>query len=127
MTSVASKRTKVVGVSVSPQVLTSKTRGRITFRLSKSSRVSVVLQRQGTGRYLNARTGCQRRTSRNRRGKPCTYFGGIAAKRSASGKRGTNRMTLRRRFAGKTLRKGLYRVTVRASGGSYRQAAFILK
>lgn len=126
-TSVASKRATVGRVEVAPQIIRSKTRGRLTYLLSRSSRVSVRLQRMEKGRQLSARSGCQRPTTRNRRGKPCTYFGSTVAKRSARGKRGINRLTVRRRFAGKTLRRGLYRATVRARGGSFRQSTFIVK
>lgn len=125
VTNTASKYAQVGRVTATP-VIRTRTRGHINYLLSKSSSVSVRLQRLGTGRQLGSGR-CQRRTSRNRRGKPCTYFGGTVAKRSVRGKRGSNRLSLRKRFGGKTLRNGIYRVTVRARGGSLRQAVFTVK
>lgn len=119
-------KVRVGKVTAAPQVIRAQTRGRITYLLSASATVSVTLQRQRTGRYTR-RTGCGAPSSANRRGQPCTYFGGVAARRTARGSRGTNRMTLRKRFAGRTLSRGFYRVTVRARNGSQRQAAFSVR
>jgi len=110
-------------VSVAPSVLGPRTKGRITYDIAAASRVTVSLQKQRFGRFTS-RTGCGAPSSRNRGGKPCSYFGAVVAKRTASARKGRNTMGLARRFAGRTLRSGLYRVTVKPRNGFFRQAAF---
>ena len=85
--------------------------GKIAYRLSEASTVSVALQKATTGRRVARK--CVRPTRKNRARPRCTRFVALRSGLSGPGKAGANSLTLPR-FHGRKLGAGLYRLTITA-------------
>lgn len=86
-----------------------------SFTLSSRARVRVTVDAQRTGRR-GAGGRCLRQTSRRRAGRACRYTETVGT-RTVQGRAGRNRVAIKRRFAGRLLRRGRYRVGVRVLSG----------
>jgi hypothetical protein len=85
---------------------------RLRFRVSKAATVTVVVLRANRGRKAGGR--CRKQTRANRRGRPCTRWGGVG-NLSFNGKKGLNRPRFSGRLNRKRLRVGRYRLVAVAS------------
>jgi hypothetical protein len=83
----------------------------LSFRLSEAGTVKFTIDRSAAGRAVSGK--CVKPTRSNRTRRSCTRW--VAAKGSFTvrGKRGANRIKLRGRIGGKTLRPGSYRLNAR--------------
>jgi hypothetical protein len=87
----------------------SVSRGKIAYRLSEASTVSLALTKATTGRRVGRK--CVRPTSKNRARRRCTRFVGLRSGLSGPGKAGANSLTLPK-VHGRKLGAGLYRVSL---------------
>ena len=85
-----------------------------TFRLTKRARVRITIDAKRTGRLSGGR--CVPRSSGRTRGKACRYTVSVA-NQIVQGTPGSNRVTVKRRFAGRTLPRGSLRLGVRLVRG----------
>jgi hypothetical protein len=84
----------------------------LRFRLSEAARVRVSLARATTGRRVGG--SCRRTTSANRRARPCIRYV-TAGRLSKAMPKGTGRLTITGRLAGRRLAPGRYRMTITAT------------
>jgi hypothetical protein len=93
-----------------------------SFVLSKRARVRLTIESRRAGRFGGGR--CLPRSSRRAKGKPCTYNVRVVTQ-VVQGIPTTNRITIKRRFAGRTLPRGSMRVGVRlVKGGATLRRSF---
>jgi len=87
----------------------------VRFRLSERARVRLLIQRAAPGRRAGRR--CRKSTRRNRARKRCTRHvrAGALTRR---GKRGANRLPFSGRISRRALRRGRYRLVLRATDGA---------
>jgi hypothetical protein len=83
--------------------------GKIAYRLSEASTVSVLIEKASTGRTVNRK--CVRHTSKNSGRPRCTRFVSLRSGLAGPGKVGANSLTLPRVHHRK-LAAGLYRLTL---------------
>ena len=91
-----------------------------TYRLSTRARVRFSVERLLPGR--RAGTRCQAVTARNRRNRPCTRVVRVPGTFSRTGAAGVNRLRFSGRIAGRTLRRGSYRLVATPIATSGRPA-----
>jgi len=115
---------RVSALKTTARVLGPRTKATVSYRLSRAGSVSVRVQQKRTGRRTvsGGKTTCKKASFANVGGARCSYYTRLAQRRTLKGKAGTNRFTLQRRFAGRTLTKGSYRLELVPTGGS---AAFL--
>lgn len=90
-------------------------------------RVTLKLERRRNGRRTTASARCRAPSATNRGRSRCTYFTAVKGQRTISARTGSNRVTLTRTFAGRTLRPGSYRLSLRPAAGSVRRLTFTVR
>jgi len=115
---------RFINVRLEPATIRPRTRARLRFLLTSETRVQLKLDRQVLGRVKRGSRGCEQRTRRNARNPPCSYFLPLPGRRLVAGRAGSNQVTLTRRFAGRVLKAGVYRLTLRAASGDLTQLVF---
>ena len=85
-----------------------------TFRLTKRARVRITIDVKSTGRRSGGR--CIARSPGRPKGKACAYTASVAHQ-IVQGRPGSNRVTVKRRFAGRVLPRGSMRFGVRLLRG----------
>jgi hypothetical protein len=95
--------------------------GKLAYRLSEASSVSVLLQKAATGRRVAGK--CVRPTRRNRTRPRCTRFVAARGSFSGPGKVGSDSLTLPR-VHGRKLGPGLYQLAVTVSDAAGNKATF---
>ncbi len=113
--------------ALSTSVLRPKTKATLRFTLTGAASVSLTLQQQLVGRQVSSAKGCKKPASGKKRGKPCTYFGSSIGRKLVQAKAGETSLSFTRKFAGKTLKAGIYRLILRATGGASEQIAFTVR
>jgi hypothetical protein len=96
-------------------------RTRVTFGLSAAATVSFEVSRAVAGRRVGGR--CKRRSPANRGRKRCTRLLPLKGGFTVDGIGGENAFTLSGRLAGRTLRRGSYRL-IGTAGGATKRSPF---
>ncbi|WP_028060938.1 SMP-30/gluconolactonase/LRE family protein [Candidatus Solirubrobacter pratensis] len=99
---------RLSGLRIVPRSL--RRRARVTLRLTRPASLTVTVQAARKGRRSGSRCVLPRRSLHRR----CTRFATLPGKRSLRAGAGSYAFTLTRRFAGRTLRRGAYRLAVTA-------------
>ncbi len=80
----------------------------VSFTLSEPGKVRFTIDRSGTGRKVKGK--CVKTSSANRRRPRCERWIAVKGSFTVAGKKGTNRIELRGRIGGRTLKPGRYRL-----------------
>jgi hypothetical protein len=83
----------------------------VSFRLSAPGLVRFTIDRSSTGRSVKGR--CVKTSSTNRSRSRCTRWIAVKGSFTVKGKQGANRIELRGRIGGRTLKPGSYRLNAR--------------
>ena len=119
-----STRVRLVDVRLSPTAIGPRARARLRFTLTSATRVQLSVERRAVGRRDPASSLCERRTRRNARNRPCSYFVALPGRRLVTGRAASNQVALTTTFAGTVLTAGAYRLTLQTSSGERRHVAF---
>jgi hypothetical protein len=87
---------------------------RVTLKLTRAATLTVTVQAAREGRRLGSRCVAPRRSLHRR----CTRFVTLSGHRTLHARAGTYAFTLERRFAGRTLPRGSYRLAIVALDAS---------
>ena len=101
----------ISGLSVKPAKF--RKRAKVAYGLTEAAKVKVTVERALPGRKVGFR--CAAPTKKNRGRKRCTRFKAVKGSLSQNGNAGANTLTLNRRFGGRNLPAGAYRLVVRAT------------
>jgi len=96
-------------------------RTRVSYGLSAAATVSFEVSRAVAGRRVGAK--CKRRSAANRGKRPCTKLLPVKGGFTVDGNGGENGFTLSGRLAGRTLRRGSYRL-IGTAGGITKRSPF---
>ena len=96
------------GLKLTPHTL--RTRARVTLRLSLAAALTVTVQAARDGRRSGSRCVAPRAGLHRR----CTRYVTLRGARTLHARKGTYTFTLARRFAGRTLHRGRYRLAITA-------------
>ncbi len=80
----------------------------VSFTLSEPGKVRFTIDRSGTGRKVKGK--CVKTSSSNRRKARCERWTAVKGSFTVTGKKGANRIELRGRIGGRTLKPGRYRL-----------------
>ena len=80
----------------------------VSFTLSEPGKVRFTIDRSGTGRKVKGK--CVKTSSANRRKARCERWTAVKGSFTVAGKKGANRIELRGRIGGRTLKPGRYRL-----------------
>jgi len=93
-----------------------KTSTTLTYRLSADAKLRLSVQLVGKGRRSGSK--CVKATTKNRRAKACTLLTTVKGTKTLSGKKGTNRLTIKNaKPTSTTLRPGTYRLSLQPLDG----------
>jgi CSLREA domain-containing protein len=81
---------------------------RVTYKLSETALTTFTVERATKGRKVGK--ACKRKTTKNRKRRKCTLYKAVKGSFAHSGNSGSNSFTFRGRIAGKSLRRGNYRL-----------------
>jgi uncharacterized delta-60 repeat protein len=115
----------VTAASLSPATLRPKTKAKLKFTLNVATTVKLTVEQKLKGRKKGSK--CSKPSSKNKKGKSCTYYTKVGGSKKVSGKAGSNKLTFTRKFGSKTLKAGSYRLNLKLSSGSVKRISFSVR
>lgn len=112
------KAPSLTKTSLKPSKITKKKKAKLRYRFSTAGVLTLAVEQKTTGRRATsgkAKGTCGKASSKNRKGKRCTFYAKVGSTRNVTVKKaGSGTLTLSRKVTNRTLKNGTYRLVLQA-------------